>query len=207
MTSFSQNNEDLKVKEYFGNYLGDLLSIGENSGTFLSNALLLINDGWSATLVEPAPKAFEQLKELHKDNPSVHCINAAIGDDNKEVAFYDSSTHLGKGDLSLLSTASKKDYDKWKGSTEFEEIKVSMITFDKMMEGSPYKTFEFISIDCEGYDLSILRQINLMELGVRVLCIEHNGDNAALSEIRSICSSYGLNTELLINAENIILAK
>lgn len=207
MTSFSQNNEDLKVQEYFGNYKGTLLSIGENSGTFLSNALLLIRDGWKATLVEPAPKAFEQLKELHKDNPSVHCINAAIGNENTIVAFYDSSTHLGKGDTSLLSTASKKDYDKWKGSTEFEKIKVSMITFDKMMEESPYKTFEFISIDCEGYDLPILRQMNLMELGVRVICIEHNGDNAALSEIRSICSSYGLNTELLINAENIILAK
>jgi hypothetical protein len=82
-----------------------------------------------------------------------------------------------------------------------------MITFDKMMQESPYKTFEFISIDCEGYDLPILRQINLKELGVRVLCIEHNGDNAALNEIISICSSYGLNTELLINAENIILAK
>lgn len=203
--SHSQNGEDLKIAEYFGDYKGKLLSIGENSGTFLSNALLLIHAGWDACLVEPAPEAFEKLKYLHHFNEKVYCINAAIGDKDGEIDFYNSGTHLNKGDTALLSTANVADYNKWKGTTEFEKIKVPMITFEKMLAQSPYKTFNYVTLDAEGFDLIILRQMNLKELGVKVLCIEHNGDTTALEEIRRICGWYGLNNELLRNGENIIL--
>lgn len=205
MISYSQNGEDLKISEWFGDYKGTILSIGENDGKTLSNAYGLILKGWQATLVEPAPKAFEQLQDLHAMNENVYCINVAVGDRNEEVEFYDSYTHLNKGDISLLSTASKADYDKWKGSTEFETIKIPMVTFEELLEESPYKTFDYISSDCEGFDIIALRQMNLKELGTKVICIEHNGDQSALAEIRRLCSWYGLNKELLINGENIVL--
>lgn len=205
MISNSQNGEDLKIAEWFGDYTANLLSLGENSGTFLSNAALFIKAGWSATLVEASPKAFDQLQDLYKFNEKVYCINKAVGDRNEEIEFYDSKTHLQKGDIALLSTASQSDYNKWKPTTEFEKIKVPMVTFDKILEESPYKTFDFISSDIEGFDLIVLRQMDLNRMGVKVLCIEHNGDQKALEEIRVICELNGLTNELLINAENIVL--
>jgi len=203
--SYSQNKEDLAVEKFFDGYIGTLLSIGENDGLHLSNALSFIESGWGSTLVEPAPKAFEQLQERHALNEKVFCMNVAVGNESGEIDFYDSGSHLNNGDTSLLSTANEKDYNKWKGTTEFTKIKVPMITFDEMLEASPYKKFDYISLDAEGFDVDILRQMNLRELGCKVLCIEHNGDKEVLKEIRRLCEWYSLKNELLINGENIIL--
>lgn len=205
--SYSQNGEDKLIENFFGDYKGTLLSIGENNGEHLSNALLFIEKKWGAVLIEPSHKVFPKLQDLHALNENVYCMNVAIGNESKEVEFYDSGTHLGNGDLSLLSTASEKDYNKWKGTTEFEKTKVQMITFEELLEQSPYKTFDYITIDAEGYDVDILRQMNLKQLGVKVICTEeHNGDVEALKEIRRLCSWYGLDKVMHKNGENIILS-
>lgn len=207
MKSYSQSGEDKKVMEFFGDFKGTCLSLGENQGTFLSNALLLIENGWCAVLVEPDKKVFEKLQNLHSGNEKVTCLNVAIGDINGKVKFYSSGTHLGIGDLSLLSTASIPDKQKWELSTVFTETEVDMITFDKLLQLSPYKTFDYITSDCEGNDVIALRQMDLAKLGCKLLCIEHNGHKENMQEIKRLCDWYGLTTELLLNAENVIYAK
>ena len=59
------------------------------------------------------------------------------------------------------------------------------------------------NIDAEGYDLSILKQMDLKELGCKCLCIEHNGHqyNDMIRELRR----YNYKT-LLVNNENLIVA-
>ena len=204
--SYSQNKEDIAVSKFFDDYIGTLLSIGENDGHQLSNVLTFIyRGGWEGTLVEPAPKAFIKLRERHAENENIHCMNVAVGCQSGEIDFYDSGTHLNDGDISLLSTANEKDYDKWKGTTDFTKIKVPMVTFDEMLAASRYKTFDYISLDAEGFDLHILRQMDLTKLGCKVLCIEHNGNRNDLAEIRRLCEAHSLTNELVINGENIIL--
>jgi hypothetical protein len=66
---------------------------------------------------------------------------------------------------------------------------------------------DFISIDAEGLDLDILRQINLTDLNVKCLCIEHNSNKQVRAEIIEYCLQHGLNNILLENSENIILVK
>lgn len=201
----SQNGEATVVANWFGDYKGTLLSIGENDGQTLSNAYGLISEGWSACVVEPAPKAFALLQGLHALNERVYCINVAVGRENKDVLLWDSGTHLNNGDTSLLSTTVEKDYKKWKATTEFRVVSVPMVTFDKLQEESPYKTYDFVTIDAEGNDLLILEQMNLTNLGVKAICIEHNGDEVTLLMIKAYCAEHGLSKELLRNAENIIL--
>lgn len=207
MKSFSQSNEQEIVMNYFGDVLGTFCDIGSNDGQVLSNThALAVYKHWGGLCIEPSPKAFMKLSNLYHTRENISCMNVAIGSEIKEVEMWDSGSHLNKNDTSLLSTVNEKDYDKWKSATVFEKIKVEMITFEKMLELSPYKTFDFISIDAEGNDLQILRQMNLKELKCKVLCIEHNSDKEALAEIRRICDWYNLKNELLINSENIILS-
>jgi hypothetical protein len=66
---------------------------------------------------------------------------------------------------------------------------------------------DFISIDAEGLDLDILKQINLTGLNVKCLCIEHNSNKQVRAEIIEYCLKHGLNNILLENSENIILVK
>lgn len=206
MNYYGQNLEDKIVHEYFGNYKGALLDIGANSGDILSNSLALIEQGWSAVLVEPSPKAFAKLSQLHEGNPYVSCIQVAISDVEGDLDFYDSGEHLGKGDTSLLSSLDGNEIKRWHNTTTFEPIKVKVEKWDTFLQKSPLKKFDFISIDAEGVDITILKQMNLNELGCKCLIVEWNSIPQNKSEIESIVIPQGFKL-LHLNGENLIFVK
>ena len=202
-----QNLEDKTVAEWFGQYTGTLLSIGENNGEIFSNALELIERGWTAVLCEPSPKVFPALCNLHQYNSNVVCCEVAIGDKNGKAILFDSGELLGIGDRALVSTAKKEETERWASlKMPFEEVEVDMVTWDTFLEGCPHQKFQFISIDAEGYDLTILRQMDLDRLDCKCLCIEWNSLPNILYQIMQYCSPLGFK-EIGKNQENVILAR
>lgn len=195
---YSQNNEEQVIVSFFGNKVGNLLDIGANDGITFSNSRKLLELGWSGELIEPAEKPFNKLKELYKDNKKVKLHNIAISDSRGELTFYSSGEHIGNGDSDLLSTLSIVDKQKWENSTVYLESKVQSL---KWLDFYNWQIYDFINIDAEGYDLSILKQMDLKELGCKCLCIEHNGHqyNDIMRELRR----YNMKT-LLVNNENLI---
>lgn len=174
MKHYSQSNEQSVIQNYFGDYVGNFLDIGANSGELLSNTRALALAHWGGLSIEPSPKAFERLSALYSLNFTVFCMNVAVSDYDGEADFYDSGTHLGLNDTGLLSTLNKEETKRWDGSTEFKTIKVDVISVETLLKRSPYKVFEFISIDAEGQDLIILKQLPLEELQTQLLCVEWN---------------------------------
>lgn len=208
MISYAQNKEDLIVAEYFGDYKGALLDLGANDGVTLSNSCLLLSMGWKGVLVEPSPIAYDKLYNNYwHEVEDVHTINVAVSDSCRESLFYDSGTHLKNGDTSLLSTLNVKETEKWASSTDFYKKKVNVVDFKTLLGHFDFNKFQFISIDCEGEDLNILRQIDLTDLDCRCICIEWNSNHDVLVEIKKHCFKHGLTKQLAINAENIIMAK
>lgn len=204
---YSQGYEDEKIIEYFNGEIGTCLSIGENDGECFSNVRQLILDGWKALLVEPAPSAYRKLGMLYHGNDNIMLMNVAVGDKYGLVKFFESGSHLNKGDVALLSTAVEEEVQKWASATKYNETNVWMVTLKTLLEHSPYREFDFINIDTEGYDLTILKQMDLGKLRCRAICVEHNSNRAVLNKIRHHCEWYGLKKELLVNHENIILAR
>jgi FkbM family methyltransferase len=203
-----QNKEDMIISNYFGDHKGALLDLGANDGYTFSNSFYLLNNGWKGILVDPSPSAYEKLETLYQGNPDVHLMNVAIGNHNTLTTLYDSDSLLNNGDSSLVSTCVKNETKRWEPlNMKFDEVEVEMWNFKYLIHQSPIKSFDFISIDCEGLDISILKQINLSDVNCRCLCIEHNSVKAVVKEIRAYCSLFGLNKEIGYNAENIILAK
>lgn len=198
MKYYSQNNEEQVILDYFKDFKGNLLDIGANDGITFSNSRKLLELGWSGELIEPAEKPFNKLKELYKDNKKVKLHNIAISDSRGELTFYSSGEHVGNGDSDLLSTLSIVDKQKWENSTVYLESKVQSL---KWLDFYNWQIYDFINIDAEGYDLSILKQMDLKELGCKCLCIEHNGHqyNDIMRELRR----YNMKT-LLVNNENLI---
>ncbi len=140
---YSQNAEEKIILEYFekkhSNFSGALLDIGANDGRTLSNSLALIERRWKAVLIEPDADAFEKLIALHQGNEKVICYNIAIASEDGEMDFYKSGTHLNNGDTGLLSTLSQRDYDKWKGTTEYEIVRTKTVCFNTFLETCPEK--------------------------------------------------------------------
>lgn len=210
MKKYSQNDEDLILANYFGDFKGNLLSVGENDGRTLSNSLRLIENGWSAVLFEPSEEAFSRLQALHKDNDKVLCFKYGLAGQTGTFEFYESGSHLKNGDVSLLSTLVEAETEKWEDvGEEFTKKSIECLSFNDAVgaikeKGESIK-FDFITIDAEAVDVIILKQIDLSN--VSALCIEYNKDEAVKAEIMEYCAKFGMNTIIYQSYENLVIAK
>ncbi len=204
--------------EYFQpprfNYLvGTFLDIGANDGVTFSNSFALVNLGWSGVCVEPSPAAFAKLSSEHKEYQDdlltrrIRCVNAAITTTDGPIDLYDSGTHLKKGDVALLSTTVPAEVDRWKKSGEqFTKTTVRGITFDTLMRETAQTRFDFVSIDAEGADLAILRQMDLTAIGCQLLCIECNQRKDDEAAMIAHCAGHGMKLHHR-TYENLIFSK
>lgn len=189
---YSQNQEEIHILDYFGDHVGRLIDIGANNGENLSNSRALIERGWSGVLIEPSPGAFKSLESLYFENPNVRCLQAAIGKESGFTTLYDCKD-------SLISTISPEHRDLF--PAKYDEVKVPVWTFRDLLLFNP-GPYDFITIDAEGLDWDILRQIDLTE--VKMVCAEHGGTH--FDEIFRYCTDYGM--KLIYSCfENIIMAK
>ena len=210
MKKYSQNDEDFILSNYFKDFKGNLLSIGENDGKTLSNSLRLIENGWSAVLFEPSEDAFNRLQQLHKDNKNVLCLKYGVAGQTGTFEFYESGSHLKKGDVSLLSTIVKSETAKWEGAgEEFTKKSIDCLSFGDALtmirENGNELPFDFITLDAEGVDVIILKQIDLSN--VKALCIEYNNDEAVKADIMEYCSKFGMNSIIYQSYENLVITK
>lgn len=207
MEFFAQNKEDRILVHYFKDFVGTCLSIGENNGQKFSNVFALIQRDWKALLVEPSEKVFPDLVALHDKNDKVICVNVAIGAKNEKAVFYESGTEaVHDGAKSLVSTLNMDDKMKWDNYVNYTEYEVSVITFDELQIISPYKTYELISIDCEGCDWEVVQQMNLEALGCKAIIIEWNSDQEMFVKMDTYITQFGLKLAHQ-NAENLIYFK
>lgn len=206
--AYSQGKEEEVILKYFSGRKGVFLDCGANDGITLSNTHALALNGWWGICVEPSKEAFEKMRELYKDRPLIELFNVAVTNEPGKFKMWHSGSHLGTGDVSLLSTLEKDELKRWKGSKEiFEEVIVDGMTVAQILSQSPFKSVQMVSIDCEGKDLDVLNQLNISELGVELFVIEHNGSDYVREAAFQKGVEAGLKNILLINAENIIIAK
>jgi FkbM family methyltransferase len=207
MKQYSQNDEEKKILEYFGDFKGTLLDIGANDGQTFSNSLALIERGWSAVLIEPCEAAFDKLSELHADNVEVILVKCAIGETNGLVKLFASGPHLkDNSDVALLSSVKESETERWKRTgVQFQEEEVVLQTFASLQNDLGFPQYDFITIDCEGLDLEVLRQIDLSH--TKLVCVEHNGQEPTKQGIIEYCRQFDLDKIIYVSGENIIIGR
>jgi FkbM family methyltransferase len=176
---YSQNQEQQYILNHFrlkGVKRGVFIDIGANDGITLSNTRALSELGWSGVLVEPSVEAYNRAVKNNENNASIKIFNCAIGSETQEIDFYESGTHLGVNDVSLLSTIKKTELSRWKNET-FTEKKTECYTWQDFVDLCGVTKFDFISMDIEGMEKEVLPQINLNEINASLFCIEWNGND------------------------------
>jgi FkbM family methyltransferase len=206
---FSQGYEEKEILDYFGDYKGVFADFGSNDGITLSNTHALALKGWEGLCVEPSQEAYNRLQSNYRDNDKVKLFNcAATGSFDGLIDFYESGEHLGVGDVSLLSTVNKSELKRWDGSNnKFSKTLVKACPIKTILQDAGFGTIDFFSVDVESLEIELLMEIDLGKFKSQVVCIEYNGDNNKIIEIKKYCSKFGLINMLLHNAENIILSK
>lgn len=204
MKYHSQNNEAEIVLNYFGKRKGTVLEIGANDGKTFSNSYDLILNEWYGILFEPG-HIYDELHKLYKGNERVHTHRLGIADKAGFVKFWQSGSHVKNGiDLGLVSTMQEFETLRWKkNGVKFTQIEIETVPFSWVAE--KYPVFDFISIDCEGMDWQVLKQIDLLKVECKCLCIEYNSDKLLGRLIIDYCGKFGMK-EIHRNAENLIFA-
>lgn len=202
----SQNREEEAILKHFGVYKGTFLDLGANDGKTLSNTRALAELGWCGVLVEPSPQAFPKLKKLYGEEKKgcFYVYNCAIGNHNGNGVLHDSGELLKKGDRALVSTLVKQETERFSKSVAYEDVEVKVYRWKTFYNRLSIKKFDFVSIDCEGLDLDILKQMDFGTLGVQVLCIEWNGKRELKQEYDKIMKDFKI---IYTSGENLIYAK
>lgn len=202
---YSQNNEQEVIADFFKNFKGTYLDIGANDGKIFSNVYALALNGWEGASVEPSVKAYQQLQNNYQQFQGAELYNIAIAGHDGTITLHESGSLVGKEDVSLVSTTIEAELKRWKpAAIEFTPIEVDCRTWKSFYNISKYKMFDFVSIDIEGAELTVLPDMDFDAMGTRLVCVEWNGQNLGL--FNAILEPFGFRI-IHTNPENLIYAR
>jgi hypothetical protein len=173
--SFSQNQEEEKILEYFGDYVGSFLDIGCNDCRTFSNTHALALRGWAGVVIDASPKAIEKCRVLYEGRKDIHIYQWAISKqfkNNGVALLQESGPLIGKDDVGLVSTFHKHEMDRFKYAVRYEPVETKTYKWKTAYNRIPIKKYDFINLDVEGDEMNILPDLDLS--GVRLLAIEWN---------------------------------
>jgi FkbM family methyltransferase len=193
--SFSQFGEDLAVNrlvEEFGFETGIYVDAGAYHPVFGSNTLLLHKRGWRGINIDLAA---ERIADFKHYRPNDHNVVACLSDKEAavEIAHYQiPSTNriVEPEDMEKLSTV---------GSKPIRFSRATTTTLNQIIQASPFRfdEIQYLNVDCEGYDLTVLRGLDLDRCRPRILSVEAwtDTDRKAIGEF---LTPYGYRLEIII---------
>ena len=177
--SYSYGGVDSLVLNIFKNQKnGFYLDIGCGHPIKNNNTYLLNKKGWSGINIDLDKANIDLFNSYRKNDVN---LAAAVSDKEGEtdLFFYHSK--------SALNTISKQNAD-------FQKAEVSVIkkiktqTINNIIDNSPYKDkkFDFLSVDVEGSELSILKNFNFIKYSPKVIVVEYLDLSLKKLEIKNL---------------------
>lgn len=147
---------------------GVFIELGANNGLTQSNtAFFEFHRGWKGILIEPSVSAYT---ECVKNRPNSMCVNAAC------VSNEYSAPHVN-GDFNgnLMSSVNGTRLH----NNQLNQC--SAITLERVLDTRYISHIDFLSLDVEGYELEVLRGLNLNKYRPTFMLIElYQKDYAAI---------------------------
>jgi FkbM family methyltransferase len=174
---YSQSGQDKWIVETLLPELhsGVFLDIGAHDGVSFSNTLYLEQKlGWTGIAVEPIPEVFDKL------NSNRQCVkvNGCIGSKSGKAKF-----QILSGYSEMLSgLVDEYDYRHLKRIRNEEamygknrqEIEVDCYKLNEMLENHQFNHIDYLSMDVEGAEYSILSTFDFDRCNVVVIGVENN---------------------------------
>jgi FkbM family methyltransferase len=182
---FSQNGEQRIILDFFsrrsGRFNAYCVDAGAYDGVIGSNSRALFLNGWRGVVIEPNPRTFARLRAVYVDHPDVTCVQRTLSDTRREKVEMKLATGPAGtaeedkwkyGQVSTLHNAFAAPYEKDLGYV-YEASTVSTDTLTNVLRevGAP-RDIGFLSIDCEGEDIKIVRELDLKNFRPLLICVE-----------------------------------
>ncbi len=163
---------------------GYFVEFGATNGVTLSNSWLLEKSfGWNGILAEPARCWHADLRANRNCSIETHCVWDKSGE---RLEF----NEVSLGELSTISSFSGSDghfMDRKKGDVYLVET----ISLNGLLEKhrAP-REIDYMSVDTEGSELTILNNFDFSRFDVRIITVEHNF-TPAREKIHELLASKG----------------
>lgn len=179
---YAAHGIDQYIKETFflNKNNGYFVDIGAHNGVDINNTYYFENEGWNGICFEPIPEIFKQLEQ----NRKCKSVNKAISDNEGISQFF-----LIEGYSDMLSGLVDKYPQEHIArinreieyyNQEYNYIDVICSTFDKEVTET---NINLLSIDTEGAELTILKNIDFTKYNVDIMIVEYNYYNQELIDL------------------------
>lgn len=166
--SYAQCGEDLIVRFVFDGLRiarPSYLDLGAHDPVRMSNTFLFYRAGSRGVCVEPDPALFGAFK---RKRPRDTCLNVGVGLAEGTADLY----MMTSRSLNTFSRAEAERYQSY-GKQKIEAVvPVPIVPINTLIGRHFGAPPQFLSIDIEGLDLSILQQLDFAALRPLVLCAE-----------------------------------
>lgn len=179
---YAQFGEDKILNQIFNKTKGNCVEVGGFDGVTGSNTYFFEKLGWRCLIVEPMPDFCEKIRNVR------NCEVAEIAASNKtgEVEFY-----VAAG-VETLSTIEKDDQHfariKSLSNKAIKKITVNTARLNDIFIERQMTDIDFLTIDVEGHEMSVLLGMSFNEISPRILIIEDNS-NGADAEVKRFMES------------------
>lgn len=182
----SQCGQDKWIVEtlFPGKQSGVFVDIGANDGLKFSNTAYLEKKmGWTGLAVEPIPEVFDKLRA----NRSCATVNACVGAENGEALFRSISGY------SEMLSGLIHEYDKnhlqridreiQEHQCQYRDIKMRCYTINSLLEEHGLWEVDYLNIDVEGAEVSIISKLDPSRFHISVIGIENNYQDHRIPQI------------------------
>ena len=150
---------------------GFYIDLGAYHPIHMSNSYLFYDMGWQGITVEPNPTMCDAHK---KYRPRDIALNAAISSENGTATYYAFDS------VPVYNTLSEEHANIVAQEYNIEPKKSTIATFKltTIFEKytAPGQIVDFMSVDCEGYDIAVLKSNDWTRYRPRILLIEDIDD-------------------------------
>lgn len=165
ITSYAQNFEDVMLARAFPGADGFYVDVGANDPDIDNVTRVFYERGWSGINIEPL---FVNSIELRKKRPRDINLEIAVGEQEGSITFFEIGKWHGYSTTDAeIATQHRKD-----GLEVVEhEVPVRKLS-DVLDESAKNKTIDFLKIDVEGTELSVLRGMDLRRHRPKIILLE-----------------------------------
>jgi FkbM family methyltransferase len=191
--TFCANNQGMSKSQLFQDLLvlfltkskrnGTFVEVGAGDGIFLSNSYLLETTfGWSGILAEPAERWRQDLERNRACKIDHRCVW-------KETDALIEFNETNQPEFSTINCFSNRDvHGSMRDNGKIYAVKTVTLN-DLLAQQNCPKQIDYLSIDTEGAELSILEAFSFNDYNISIITVEHNGIEPDRSRIEDILSS------------------
>ncbi|MBP7250639.1 MAG: FkbM family methyltransferase [Aliarcobacter sp.] len=141
---------------------GIFVDVGGNHPIICNNTFLFEENGWSGLALEPQ----DNLRNLWIGNRKTKCLDNVVGPVNKDVIFIE-------GDESEHGLSGIQGFNKVSKIKQTQIVKKQRRLDDILLENNLLQV-DYLSIDVEGYEMSVLESVDFSKVDIKVIEIEND---------------------------------